>query len=156
MFSLLSDPRTNTSTYKCIRASKKTCDPYFDKFKNPTINSSFQTLFFYPFRHIEITDPYRTGTFINPPLIKKSCDLYAEKCSYFLFILYVKRKSINILTSREYSMIYRGPGFLTVVWFGSSPTSLPTLIKKKEKISSSIRKFTRDRVQSHLWLTASS
>ncbi len=27
--------------------------------------------------------------------------------------------------SREYWMIYRGPGFLAVVWFGSSPTPLP-------------------------------
>ncbi len=26
---------------------------------------------------------------------------------------------------REYWMIYRGPGFLAVVWFGSSPTSSP-------------------------------
>jgi hypothetical protein len=27
----------------------------------------------------------------------------------------------------EYWMIYRGPGFLAVVWFGSTPTSFPPL-----------------------------
>ncbi len=36
--------------------------------------------------------------------------------------------------SREYWMIHRGPGFLTVVWFGSTPASSPP---------SPVRKFDR-------------
>ncbi len=90
---------------------------------------------------------------------------------------------------REIWMIYRGPGFLAFLWFGSSPTpSSPfpsasclsfsvshcvagraywcergvgeepnhtTHWKKEIKFSSCIRKFRRDRVQSHIWLTAS-
>jgi hypothetical protein len=34
-------------------------------------------------------------------------------------------KGPGILITREYWMIYRGPGFLTVVWFGSSPAPFP-------------------------------
>ncbi len=32
----------------------------------------------------------------------------------------------HIYTSKEYWMIYRGPGFLSVVWFGSLLTPFPT------------------------------
>ncbi len=33
----------------------------------------------------------------------------------------------TIVKTSEYWMIYRGPGFLAVIWFGSSPTDLPHL-----------------------------
>ncbi len=33
----------------------------------------------------------------------------------------------TIVETSEYWMIYRGPGFLAVIWFGSSPTDLPHL-----------------------------
>jgi hypothetical protein len=35
------------------------------------------------------------------------------------------RAAYSILCTREYWMIYRGPGFLAVLWFGSSPTPFP-------------------------------
>jgi hypothetical protein len=34
-------------------------------------------------------------------------------------------RHINIGKDREYWTIYRGPGFLAVVWFGSSPALCP-------------------------------
>ncbi len=43
---------------------------------------------------------------------------------------------------------------LFLVWSGGAPEN--ALIKKEKKFSSYIRKFRRDRLQSHIWLTASS
>jgi hypothetical protein len=62
------------------------------------------------------------------------------------------------------------PAFLVVIFFKSDewyinrkwyvcqskPSSEATLIKKKRKLSSYIRKFRRDRLQNHTWQTASS
>ncbi len=35
--------------------------------------------------------------------------------------------------SREYWMVYRGPGFLAVIWVGSSPTPPPSPVSKLER-----------------------
>ncbi len=43
-------------------------------------------------------------------------------CLIFCLQVYV----LTVYVSREYWMIYRGPGFLAVVWFGSSPTPPPS------------------------------
>ncbi len=40
------------------------------------------------------------------------------------------RLAYFIVRSTEYWMIYRGPVFLAVVWFGSSPTPLPPSVSK--------------------------
>ncbi len=46
-------------------------------------------------------------------------------------------KSLPSSCTREYCMIYRGPGFLAVAWFGSSPTpSLPPSLPPSLSISS--------------------
>jgi hypothetical protein len=47
-----------------------------------------------------------TVAYINAPLIKKkkSCDPYAKKLSNFIY-MYVKRKSINILTSSRIRLL---------------------------------------------------
>ncbi len=44
--------------------------------------------------------------------------------------LYIQRH--NIVRARGYWMIYRGPGFLDVVWFGSSPSPRPSPVSKLE------------------------
>ncbi len=43
---------------------------------------------------------------------------------------------VHIHTRREYWMIYRGPGFLDVVWFGSSPTLSP--LSRQQVVSLSL------------------
>ncbi len=35
-------------------------------------------------------------------------------------------RGVELRCTREYWMIYRGPGFLAVIWFGSFPTSSPS------------------------------
>ncbi len=53
------------------------------------------------------------------------------------FFVAVTPTSCQIVTSsltayiREYWMIHRGPGFLAVVWFGSSPPALPPFPLRK-------------------------
>ncbi len=36
-------------------------------------------------------------------------------------------------SGREYWIIYRGPGFLAVVWYGSFPTPIPPLSRQKAR-----------------------
>ncbi len=38
--------------------------------------------------------------------------------------------TVLLCVGREYWMIYRGTGFLAVVWFGSSPTPSPSPVRK--------------------------
>ncbi len=54
------------------------------------------------------------------------------------------------LESREYSMYYRGPGFLAVVWFGSVPTpSLP--LSRQQARPATHRKTEKDRQLMDRW-----
>ncbi len=58
---------------------------------------------------------------------------------YFASSMYVyalKRAKLLLRRSREHWMIYRGPGFLAVVWFASSPSlqlAWPATHRKTEK-----------------------
>ncbi len=47
-------------------------------------------------------------------------------------------------SNREYYMIYRGPGFLVVVWFGSSPTPSP-LSRQQVRPAATHRKTKKER-----------
>jgi hypothetical protein len=49
-----------------------------------------------------------------------------ERAWASIYIHKIYRTCSNHHTSREDWMIYRGPGFLAVVWFGSTPTPFPT------------------------------
>ncbi len=41
-----------------------------------------------------------------------------------------RNRVVEFRCTREYWMIYRGPGFLAVIWFGSFPTSSPSPVSK--------------------------
>jgi hypothetical protein len=45
----------------------------------------------------------------------------------------VGRRGGDMLQIREYWMIYRGPGFLAVVWFGSTPTPTSPVSKVDQR-----------------------
>ncbi len=54
-------------------------------------------------------------------------------CGYVSFLHFFFSLSISsslILQGREYWLIYRGPGYLAVVWFGSSPTPVSKLDRR--------------------------
>jgi hypothetical protein len=57
----------------------------------------------------------------------------------------ITKVSLSLMVScREYWMIYRGPGFIAVVWYGSSPThSLPPVSKLSLFLSLSVCRRTR-------------
>ncbi len=57
-------------------------------------------------------------------------------------------KNINVWTS-EYSMIYRGPGFLAAVWFGSTPNTPPPLSRQQARPATHRRLRKRDNLLAH-------
>ncbi len=75
--------------------------------------------------------------YINQPLLKYGRNIFDIKCTLFSHLInvlvpyicmYGTRKWC-IWIAREYWKIYRGPDFLAVIWFGSSPTPFSMLAR---------------------------
>ncbi len=68
----------------------------------------------------------------------------------FLYWVYASvvlgRQKLRISETRDYWIIYRGPGFLAVLWFGSSPTPSPVSLLYRRHTGAEIeRQFTDGR-----------
>jgi hypothetical protein len=69
------------------------------------------------------------NTFVNKlshMVIVEATDLQLLLAKSYLFQIFSIYFWRRFIPSREYSTICRGPGFLAVIWFGSSPTPLPS------------------------------
>jgi hypothetical protein len=62
---------------------------------------------------------------------------------FFLEIFQGWRLYVLVLMSRAYLMIYRGPGFLAFVWFGSSP--IPSPLPAAICLSVAVRAYWREK-----------
>ncbi len=87
--------------------------------------------------------PYHSWPFfLSTYILLEACHIHCNYCMlgslimlvvsliYFKFYNLQRMCTARLLGEdsnffREYGMIYRGPGFLVIVWFGSSPTLLP-------------------------------
>jgi hypothetical protein len=59
-----------------------------------------------------------------------ACMLYDRALENKAFAALGHLKYLSLGFPREYWMIHRGPGFLAVVWFGSSPSPPPSSVSK--------------------------